>query len=76
MLSYRYSIVASKKAGWISNFYICNEEILNSLGNIPSEGIQVHFAGDLKELCVQPVSIPETSYNHISLSKIQRQSPQ
>ena len=56
---------------WTTSYYICNDDLVNPLGTIPAEGLAITFSGNLKELCEQPISIPEHFHFRIELTQIE-----
>ena len=63
----------------VHTMIVCNQEFLESNFNdlmslLPGETINVNFAGHLKKLCTLPNGFPaDYTYEHITLTKIQRQ---
>ena len=61
---------------WSQNLIVCNENILpTEILNLKNSGetISIKFSGDLKKLCENTISIPEDSFEHITLTKLQKQ---
>lgn len=58
---------------WTTSYYICNDNLVNQLGTIPDEGLAIIFSGNTKELCEQPISIPEHFHFRIELTQIEPQ---
>lgn len=56
---------------------VCNEEMLTEFGdllNLPvGESVTVKFSGKLKDVCEKPFSPANYTYEHIVLTKIERQ---
>lgn len=54
-------------------FFICNDEFLDEFGVIsPYPGIEVTFSGEIMNLCNDPISPADYTYNYILLTKIER----
>jgi len=59
-------------ANCIHYFLVCNDKFLADPGDIPAyPGMEVTFSGQAKELCESPLSIPEYTYNQITLTSLQ-----
>ncbi len=57
----------------VHKFLICNDEFLSDFGNIPAyPGIEIKFSGHAKKLCVEPFKPADYTYNHLTLTKIER----
>ncbi|TZF85707.1 hypothetical protein FW774_01120 (plasmid) [Pedobacter sp. BS3] len=58
----------------VHTFFVCNDAFLNSLGNIPEyPGIKIKFSGQAMKLCKEPFHPADYTYNHIILTKIEKQ---
>lgn len=61
----------AENPNWQTSYYVCNDYLVNQLGSIPDSGLDVNFSGKTKELCEQPISIPEHFYFRIELTQIE-----
>ena len=61
----------------IHHYIICNEEMLTTFSDLQTlplgESVTVKFAGDLRETCAKTNSPATETFEHITLSKIERQ---
>ena len=56
--------------GWQTSYYICHDNLINELGEIPETGMEVVFSGNIKELCGGIITIPEHFHYRIELTQI------
>ena len=56
---------------------VCNENFLSSFNDVKElpigQSISVKFSGQLKETCIKKFDISSISYEHITLTNIERQ---
>jgi hypothetical protein len=61
----------------IHHYIICNEEMLTAFSDLQTlplgQSVAVKFAGDLRETCAKTISPATETFEHITLSKIERQ---
>ena len=60
----------SEMPGWQTSYYICHDNLIHELGEIPETGMEVVFSGNTKELCEDIITIPEHSHYRIELTQI------
>ncbi|GEM_PF-6568456 len=67
-----YAIVWNNEEmpGWQTSYYVCNDALINDLGEIPETGKEVIFSGNTKELCEEIITIPEHFHYQIDLTQI------
>jgi|SRR5690606_26436666 len=56
--------------GWQTSYYVCNDDLINDLGEIPETGKEIVFSGKTKELCEDIITIPEHFHYQIELTQI------
>lgn len=57
----------------IHTFFICNDEFLKDLGEIPKyPGVEVYFSGQAKKVCQGIWSPADYTYNYLTLTSIEK----
>lgn len=72
---YNYGIWFPKEncSNCIQRVLICNDQFISDIKeNLKYPGIEVVFSGTVKNLCNEPFRPAGTTYNYLSLSKIEK----